>query len=496
MTEKKAAVIGAGIAGIAVAIRLANQGYEVTVFEANPYIGGKLSEFEHEGYRFDAGPSLFTMPQLVDELFRLSGEDPVDYFHYKQLEEVCRYFYEDGTILHAWGNKYKFAQEVEEKTGEPGEKILNFLKRSGKYYDIVGTLFLYKSLNKISTFFNTQALKAVVQLPQLGIFTTMSRANEQYFSSPKVVQLFNRFATYNGSDPYQTPALLNIIPHLEHNIGAFFPLKGMHSITDSLGALARRKGVTFRTNCPVDEILVQDKMAKGVKVKGAHHYFDLVISNMDVVNTYSKLLPDEPKPRKILEQPKSSSALIFYWGISREFKELSLHNILFSNDYKLEFEHIFRQQSVYSDPTVYINITSKHKPDDAPPGCENWFIMINVPNNSGQDWSKIIADARENISRKISRMLGTDINRYIACEAILDPISIEERTSSSQGALYGNSSNNRYAAFLRHSNKSKSIKNLYFCGGSVHPGGGIPLSLLSGKITADLVAAQEEETLI
>lgn len=487
MHSKTAIVIGAGIAGVAVAIRLAVQGYQVKVFEANAYLGGKLSEFELNGYRFDAGPSLFTMPSLVEELFELAGENPTVHFPYKRLEKVCKYFYEDGTIINAWADLDKFAREVEAKTGEPAHKVKAFLVKSAKRYNLVGPLFLHKSLHRFSTFLSRKALTAMLRIPQLGIFSTMNEANERFFKDTRVVQLFNRFATYNGSDPYQTPALLNMIPHLEHNIGAFFPLGGMYSITRSLVELARRKGVEFITQTPVKEIIVQKSKAIGVRTEKNSYLADLVVSNMDMVSTYHRLLPNQAKPQRLLNQPKSSSALIFYWGIRQRFPQLDLHNIFFSQDYKQEFEHIFRHQAVYADPTIYINITAKHKADDAPAGCENWFTMINVPNNTGQQWPEVIQQTRAHVLRKISRCLQTDIEPLIACEAVLDPVAIESKTSSWQGALYGNSSNNRYAAFLRHANFSPFIKNLYFCGGSVHPGGGIPLSLLSGKITAGLI---------
>jgi phytoene dehydrogenase-like protein len=198
-------------------------------------------------------------------------------------------------------------------------------------------------------------------------------------------------------------------------------------------------------------------------------------------------LRKQKQPKLLLDQPKSSSALIFYWGIKQHFPELDLHNILFSEDYKTEFDHIFKKGSIYHDPTVYINITSVCKADDAPPGCMNWFTMINVPNNQGQEWDKLIAVARENIISKVNRILKTDLEPLIKVEEILDPRTIESKTSSAQGALYGNSSNNKFAAFLRHANFSSDIKNLYFCGGSVHPGGGIPLSLLSAKIMTEIV---------
>jgi phytoene dehydrogenase-like protein len=209
---------------------------------------------------------------------------------------------------------------------------------------------------------------------------------------------------------------------------------------------------------------------------------------MDMVTAYKTILKDQSQPKRLLKQPKSSSALIFYWGIKKNFPELDLHNILFSNSYREEFRAIFEKQDLYEDPTVYINITSVHKEDDAPDGCMNWFTMINVPNNQGQDWEDLKTKARTNIIRKINSTLKTDIGSLIQVESILDPISIETKTSSANGALYGNSSNNRYAAFLRHPNYSSKISNLYFCGGSVHPGGGIPLCLLSAKIMSDMVS--------
>ena len=198
-------------------------------------------------------------------------------------------------------------------------------------------------------------------------------------------------------------------------------------------------------------------------------------------------MPDVKKPLKILDQPKSSSGIIFYWGIKKEFKELGLHNILFSENYEAEFDTIFSKKSIYHDPTIYLNITSKHTTQDAPPGCENWFAFINVPNNSGQDWDQFIKIARAHMINKINRVLKTEIGSLIESEMVFDPRVIENRTSSAFGAIYGNSSNNKFAAFLRHSNFSREIKNLYFCGGSVHPGPSIPLCLLSAKITTNLV---------
>ena len=484
---KKALIIGSGIAGIAASIRLALKGYQVEVFEANSYPGGKLSEIVIQGYRFDAGPSLFTLPDQVEELFHLAGQNPKQHFDYIKLEVACHYFWEDGKQIKAWADINRFAEEVETKLGEPASHIREALKRSAFIYDHLAPLFMHRSLHRLETWTNPQALKSYLKMGKLGIFSTMNKANERQFTHPKLVQLFNRYATYNGSDPYQTPATLNIIPHLEFNIGAFFPKKGMHDITLSLYRLAKSLGVIYHFDAPVTEVLVENGTAVGLISNGLELRGDLVVNNMDMVNAYKTILRKQKQPKLLLDQPKSSSALIFYWGIKGTFPELGLHNILFSDDYQTEFEHIFKKGSIYHDPTVYINITSVYKQDDAPEGCMNWFTMINVPNNQGQNWDALIAAARKSILEKVNRILKTNLEQLIEVEEILDPRTIESKTSSAQGALYGNSSNNKFAAFLRHSNFSSDIKNLYFCGGSVHPGGGIPLSLLSAKIMTEMI---------
>jgi len=478
-------VIGAGIAGLAAAIRLAQRGEIVTVLEANKYPGGKLTQIGLKGYRFDAGPSLFTLPEEIESLFELCGLKTKDHFEYKALDTSCHYFYPDGTFLKAHADREKFINELFEKIGEPKKNVAAALDNSAFLYDNLAPLFMHKSLHNTATWLGSSARKAYTKLTKFGFSQSMNRANEQRFDTDKAVQLFNRYATYNGSDPYQSPATLNIIPHLEFGKGAFFPVKGMHEITMSLYELAKKMGVKFQFDTKVKNIVVYEDKAKGVNTGMGFHKSDRVVSNMDVVATYKHLLKGQSQPTKLLNQPKSSSALIFYWGIKKTFKQLDLHNIFFSKDYKAEFEHIFQKGTIYEDPTVYLNITSTHKPDDAPEGCMNWFTMINVPNNQGQDWDTMIAEARANILKKLSVQLGEDIEPLIEVEDLLEPRTIELRTSSAQGALYGNSSNNKYAAFLRHANFSKKIKHLYFCGGSVHPGGGIPLCLLSAKILVD-----------
>lgn len=489
MPAKQAIIIGAGIAGIASAIRLAVKGYKVDVYEANSYPGGKLTEFEQQGYRFDAGPSLFTMPQYVDELFTLAGKHPRDYFNYQKLDTLCNYFYEDGTRLSTYSDTEPTAQEIAKNTGIAAATVLKHAKKSSDIYNITNHVFLERSLHRLKTYLRWDTVLSILRLPQIDAGRSVHKANKSFFNDERVVQLFDRYATYNGSNPYLAPATLNVIPHLELHFGAYFPDGGMYSITTALVKLAEDLGVVFHYNSPVQQIIIEGNVAKSVRINNAEIDADIIVSNMDVWFTYHKLLSDKPKlhPKKILSQQRSSSALIFYWGINRQFAQLDLHNIFFSANYSAEFNHIWQQKDVYTDPTIYLNISSKYKPGDVPAGHENWFVMINVPANEGQDWDTLINHARANIITKLSRLLGEDIAALIQCESILDPRSIESRTSSYQGSLYGTSSNSRFAAFLRHANKSSKINNLYFCGGSVHPGGGIPLCLLSAKIVGDWV---------
>ncbi|MFO7873921.1 MAG: 1-hydroxycarotenoid 3,4-desaturase CrtD [Bacteroidales bacterium] len=486
--KQKAGVIGSGIAGISSAIRLALKGYDTDIFEQADRPGGKIGTLQLDGYRFDTGPSLFTMPSLVDELFEMAGKNPGDYFRYQPLTASCKYFWEDGLIINAWKDADAFAREIDDKTAVTADRVHAFLRKSERLYKLTNEVFLFNSFHRIRNYLSPAYRRSLFGLHELDAFMSMHKKNSRWFSDKRIVQLFDRYATYNGSNPYKTPATLNIIPHLEHNIGAFFPEKGMYQIIEALHTLAGELGVRFHFNSPVEEILLDNRTVKGLRAAGKTYEFDLVTSDVDIVTLYKQLLPSIPVPRRQLSLERSTSALIFYWGINRSFPDLKLHNILFSDDYEGEFDHLFHKKTITDDPTVYIFISAKAVPEDAPPGKENWYVMINVPENTGQDWDKLIGRARHQITEKISRITGIDINQHIEKETIADPRSIEKDTGSYRGSLYGLSSNNTFAAFSRHPNFKKWPKNLYFTGGSVHPGGGIPLCLASAKIVDKEIA--------
>ena len=491
MKQKRAIVIGSGIAGIAASIRLVRAGFYVTVIEKNDFTGGKLSELKGGGYRFDAGPSLFTLPYLVDELFTLCGENPRDHFQYTRLETICRYFYPDGTTLDSFADQERFAAELETKTGEPAENTRQYLKTCARKWELTADVFVFSDFSDPKTFLSRAFLKGLANVGELHVLETMHEYHVRAFQTPHAIQLFNRYATYNGSDPYRVPATLSVIPHVEYGLGAFIPHGGLYTIVESLTALARRHGVVFKTGEKVTSITRKGNFITGVETERGSHEADIVLANADAVSVYRHLLRDASSEKKWAAQERSTSALVFNWGMKAEFPELDLHNIFFSEDYKAEFDALFKAKTLHDDPTVYVFVSSKYVSSDAPPGCENWFTMINVPENVGQDWDEIVSRARDLILKKLSRKLGKNLTDLIEIEMVEDPRWIEQRTSSVNGSLYGPAGNSRWAAFMRHANRSSRYRGLYFCGGSVHPGGGIPMCLSSAKITANLIQKHE-----
>ena len=491
----KIAIIGAGIGGLTASIKLASNGFDVSVFEKNSYIGGKAGVIRSNGFRFDSGPSLLTMPFILDKIFKDCGEEINDYLTIKKLNILTKYFYPDGTEIIAYNDVEKFAEEINRKTLDNKDDIKRYLNYSRNIYDLTSDLFIFNNIHEPSTFLNSTALKTLLNIRKIDTFRAMHEANSKFFKDDKTIQLFDRYATYNGSNPFKAPATLNIIPHVEYNLGGFIVSEGIAEIPSALQKLAVKNGVKFFLKHNVENILI-DKSKKikelliNPEISGNYYEnFDIVISNADANYTYKYLIDEKAFNGAIKKDyPElSSSALVFYWGVKGIHNNLEIHNILFSKNYKKEFEEIFDKKVCPDDPTIYIYISSKFKKDDAPDGHENWFVMINAPYIQDQVWNYEIKKTKEKIINKIEKILNLNLKDNIMSENIMSPVDIEKNTNSFMGSIYGISSNNRKAAFLRQQNCSKKIDGLYFCGGSTHPGGGIPLVISSGELTANLI---------
>ncbi|MCG8698088.1 MAG: phytoene desaturase family protein [Bacteroidales bacterium] len=480
----KVGIVGSGIGGLSTACRLAAKGHDVTVFEKNSRPGGKINEIRADGYRFDTGASLFTLPGLIEDLTKELGLDNQEKFSYRKLDVLCKYFYNDKTSFTAYANRDKFIAECL-KLGENEKKITRYLKKVEKLYQLTADIFIFRSLHKISNFLRWKVFTAFLQVYKIEFYRSMHASNIRSFRNSKLVRIFDRYGTYNGSNPYKAPATLNVIAHLENNLGGWFPNQGMYSLVTYLFEAAKQLGVKFNFETEVTKVLTEKKQAKGVIANGKEISFDKLVINTDVNYVVDNMMDKHPLKNRLKRAEPSTSALVFYWGIKREFPEVDFHNILFSDNYKEEFNKLFVEKQLQDDPTIYIFVSSRVVKTDAPEGCENWFVMINTPSITNQNWDEFVKQARQKIVAKINKTLNTDIEQYFETENVSSPLTLRDTTLSANGSLYGNSSNSMLSAFMRHPNFLSRIKNIYFVGGSVHPGGGIPLCLAGSKIVAD-----------
>jgi phytoene desaturase len=477
------AVVGGGIAGMAVAARLANAGCKVVLFEANAELGGKLSERRSRGFRFDCGPSLFTLPETLEALFRDCGKDLKYYMEYDRLDLITRYHYANNTWVDAWVDQEKLSQELYDKFNEDPSRVLRYLRRVKWLYEFTAPVFLEKSLHRRSELWTAANLLKVFALPFIGAFQSLYRFNKSHFNKERTAQIFSRVATYNGSNPYKAPGTLALINHVEYGIGAYYPRGGMIAIRDALAALLNDLGVEVRLNTKVDKFHVFRNKILGVKVKDQRIAFDRVVSALDIAYAKEYLFSRDLMESKMRFKNLGMSAMVFHWGIRGNFPQLDLHNVFFSKKYRKEFDGIVSKQP-FHDMTLYVYVSSKRRPEDAPDGHENWFVMVNMPCDQMQDWDKILDFTRKSVVQRLSSDLGYDIQSLIVDENVMTPLHFEKATRTYAGALYGQHSNSVFSAFRRYPNKHPLIRGLYFCGGSVHPGGGIPICLHSANIAS------------
>lgn len=480
-------VIGGGLSGIATALRRKAHGDKVLLIEKNEKLGGKLDAFTWGDYRWDKGPSLFTIPHLVDELFELFGKNSRDYFQHHLHNENCRYHFNDGTVFTFFGESEKRKKELSKYfTQDEIEKVEKYIENIAKTYDAIGDLFIDAPKLSLKDAFKTKILKQYPKIVSRQMLNSLNAYNERKLGNNKLVQLFNRFGTYNGSNPYKMSGLYSMIPHLELNLGTYFPVGGMRSIVDSLERLAKEEGVEVLTNAG-DSVV--EKNPLGYKVQTGEGFFEAknLVCAIDHVNFYKHIMRDTDLFEKYEKEERSSSAIVFYWAINKKFDQIGLHNIFFSEDYQHEFAELFDLKQPLSEPTIYIHNSSVLEKNDAPENGQNWFVMVHSPAGVEPTDSQLQA-VRDLVAKKLERILNIDIVNHIIFEDYWSMAQVESVTGSYKGALYGGAFNTKMSSFKRHGNTHKKYKNLFFTGGSVHPGGGIPLVLKSSKIVDHLIS--------
>lgn len=486
---KAVIIIGAGIGGLSTAIRLAYAGYSVTVLEKNPRVGGKMYEYCEAGFRWDTGPSVITMRHVIEELFDSVGRKLNDYLTLLPVDPLTRYFYADGTVLDAHHKLDDMNVEIEKIASRDVDGYREYLQYAENIHRVTGPVFIYDQPPTWRSFASVPIRDWLKADP----FRTMSGAINNYVQSPKLRQLLGRFATYVGGSPYLAPATLNVIAHVELAGGVWYPQGGIYSIALAMEKLACELGVEIKASCGAQKIIIEDRQVIGVETTdGECMASTIVVSNVDVATTERHLLPEHyqssRKLRKLESADLSCSGFVMMLGVEGAYPQLAHHNIFFSQDYRHEFRQIFEEDVMPDDPTIYLCITSKTDPQHAPSDHENWFILINAPALSDKyDWFQNQETYRNHVLNILAERYKVDIRNKIHVEKYLNPHDLEDMSGAWRGALYGASPNNRFAPFQRPHNRRKDIKGLYYAGGTTHPGGGVPMVMLSGKVTAKMV---------
>jgi phytoene desaturase len=485
-------VIGSGIGGLSAAIYLAAAGREVIVLEQAGQVGGKMGEFRQAGFRWDTGPSLITMRGVFEDLFALAGRRLEDYLDLQSVEPITRCFFSDGTRLDLSRDLPRMLEQL--AAFGPAEAVgyQAFLAYAARLYRITSPIFIYDQPPRLASLRKVSISDAL----RFDGLRTMSQAIQGFVSSPQLRQVLGMFATYVGASPYLAPATLNVIAHVELSQGVWYPQGGIYRIAQAYARLAAELGVEIRTGCRVQSIVVSQGCARAVRLaSGEILPASAVVANLDVATVYDQLLPPERRflrRKRLLERmPPSCSAFVMLLGVRGEHPQLAHHNEFFSSDYPREFDQIFSQGVPPAEPTLYVSITSKTTPQDAPSGCENWFVQINVPALSpAWDWQARALDYAA-LALDLLAQRGVDIRRKLVYQKLITPVDLQDWTGARRGALYGASSNNRWAAFRRPHNRCPDLSGLYFAGGTAHPGGGVPMVTLSGRVASQLLLNDE-----
>ena len=485
---KEVIIIGGGLGGLAAGIRLAARGCRVTICEQSDSFGGKMNSWESNGFRFDTGPSLITMPWVFAEVFQLAGCRLEDYVDMIPMNPLAHYSFADRTTFTYTSELPEWLETIRQIEPRDVAGFLQIMKLGARIYELSKNTFMRcppLALPRTSDF------SIYRSFPLRNTWGTYDKSVASHFKSPCLRQLFNRYPTYVGSSPYCSPATLLIIPYIEYAFNGWYSKGGLYRIVQGFLDLARQLQITLLTGAKVERLEHYQNEVKAVELAdGTRLAADIVVANCEVEDT--KMLLGEPHAVRLKEQERSMSGLVFLLGVKRTLPELQHHQVYFSADYEQEFRQIFTERKFPDDPTVYVNCPSRTDRSVVPGEGESLFIMANAPANDGDRWeSEMIAEARRRIFQRLRQGGFPEIEQDIEVEDVWTPQRIATRYAMPGGAIYGTHSHGWRKSFLRPPNKDRKYRGLYYVGGSTHPGGGTPTVLLSAQITVDLIQKYE-----
>jgi phytoene desaturase len=496
-SKPTAIVIGAGIGGIAAAARLARNGYQVTVVEKNDQPGGRCSQITQDGHRFDIGPTLFIMPEVFAETYNALGERMEDHLDLQRIDPTYKVYFGDGLSLKLTADMLRMQPQLDAVEENAFDGFLRYIAEGNKHYRVSLDKFVGRNFYNILQYFSPANLPLLFQLKALVKHYDNTR---HYFKDPRLKALFTFQNMYLGLSPFDAPATYSLLQYTELAGGVWYPMGGMYRVIESLEEIAKGLGVSFRYNTPVKKLIVEGKRISGVELfNGERVSADLFVGNADLPYIYKELLPDAGEAKKLENKKYTCSTIMFYWGVDKVYPQIGHHNVFLAGDYKASFDSIFNDHTLPAEPSFYIHAPARTDASSAPAGQDTLYALVPVGHldeHTQQDWDELVKRARQTIFTRLSKEMGiSDLEDHIKFEIIQTPLDWKRNYNLEKGAAFGLSHNFRQVGYLRPQNRHARYKNLYFAGASTHPGTGLPIVLLSAKLTTERIFMEQGQSL-
>ncbi len=491
------AVIGSGLAGLAAAVTLAGRGHRVLLLEANEWLGGKAAVLEADGFRFDMGPTILTVPRVLSRVFAEAGRDLAEELDLVRLDPQWRCFFDDGDVLDLVEDLDAMVRNIDRftKNADAGRGYRRYLAQSKRLHGISERFFFWKSVEGIRDTLDVRAnmrLSTLADVLSLRMGQTLGGVVRRHVSDERVAQMVDHFVQYVGSNPFAAPAVLGAIADMQTSEGIWYPRGGIGKVPEALARVAREVGVTIRTSAPVAGIGTDAGRVSSVRLAtGEVIEVQAVVSNMDAARTYRELVPEawrtELEPTPARRREPACSGVVFYLGLDRAYEHLAHHSFVFSRDAAEEFDHIYRRGELAPDPTCYLASPARTDPGVAPAGGDALYVLVHTPYlRPHHDWDEMLPRYRKVVFDKLARSAGLhDLESRIRFEQHLTPVDIHRRYRVLDGAIYGLASHGRFVGAFKPANRRTRLPGLYLAGGAAHPGPGMPMVLMSGWIAAD-----------
>jgi phytoene desaturase len=488
--DRRALVVGAGIGGLASAIRLAHAGFHVTVLERASIPGGRNGRWVSEGFTFDTGPSLLLMLEYWDKLFALVGRKFRDYVDVVQVEPNYKIHFADGTRLEMTSTLNKLIANLEQL--EPGctPKVLEYLARTAGLYD-AGLKFIGRNMSKPTDMLRLDSLGSLAGLGALGNLQTLVK---KYFKDERIQQALSFQSLYLGLSPYESLAIYALLPYTELAGGIHYAMGGMHSIPLALEKLGRELGVEYVYNAKVTRLEKSGDTITGALLEdGTRHTADTVVVNADLPYAYASLLGE---PYKNIEKKRfSCSVVLLYIGTNREYPNIEHHNFNVSGDMKGACESLFEKHEMPEDGPFYLVATSRTDKSQAPAGCENLFLLALAPSQHPDpakriDWSVKGPQVEASLLARLETFGLTDLRKHIVTKRLVTPTDFTINYGNLRGEAFGLAHDLMQIGYFRPQNRHATYGNLFFVGQSTHPGCGLPMALISAECVVDRMLAE------